>query len=55
MWRKAERIGFAGYGFYTWLKKNGFPEGLQVLCMNCNWVKRVENNELKRQKARRLD
>jgi hypothetical protein len=44
------RLGFAGNGFYLWLKKNRFPEGLQVLCMNCNWLKRVENNELKRLK-----
>jgi hypothetical protein len=21
---------------YRWLKKNGYPEGFQVLCMNCN-------------------
>lgn len=24
---------------YRWLKKNGFPPGFQVLCMNCNWAK----------------
>lgn len=29
-----------GTGFYQWLKKHGFPkDGLQVLCMNCNWAK----------------
>lgn len=26
-----------GYGFYCWLKKNGFPEGYGVLCLNCNF------------------
>jgi len=26
----------AGYVFYFWLRKHGFPEGLQVLCFNCN-------------------
>lgn len=26
----------SGIGFYTWLKKNNFPEGFQVLCCNCN-------------------
>jgi hypothetical protein len=24
-----------GTGFYTWLRKNKFPPGYQVLCMNC--------------------
>jgi hypothetical protein len=24
---------------YTWLIKNNFPEGFQVLCMNCNFAK----------------
>lgn len=24
---------------YSWLIKNNFPEGFQVLCMNCNWGK----------------
>lgn len=23
--------------FYTWLRKNNFPVGYQVLCMNCNY------------------
>jgi len=25
--------------FYYWLIKNDFPEGFQVLCMNCNFAK----------------
>lgn len=25
-----------GTQFYQWLRKNGFPPGFQVLCMNCN-------------------
>jgi len=25
-----------GTQFYQWLRKNGFPAGFQVLCMNCN-------------------
>jgi hypothetical protein len=28
-----------GTAFYQWLRKNGFPEGFQVLCMNCNFGK----------------
>lgn len=33
---------------YRWLIKNGYPIGYQTLCMNCQWIKRVENNEIKR-------
>ena len=35
----------SGYALYRWLIKNNFPEGFQVLCMNCQFIKRVENNE----------
>ena len=28
-----------GKGFYTWLRKNNYPEGYQVLCFNCNVAK----------------
>lgn len=31
----------AGYTTYDWLVKNGFPAGYQVLCMNCNFGKRM--------------
>lgn len=33
----------SGRMFYHWLIKNNFPEGFQVLCMNCNWGKRMNN------------
>lgn len=26
---------------YRWAKKNGFPDSLQVLCHNCNWLKHL--------------
>jgi hypothetical protein len=29
-----------GIDFYRWLKNNGFPTGLQVLCWNCQMKKR---------------
>ena len=32
-----------GEMMHRWIIKNGFPEGFQVLCMNCNWGKR--NND----------
>lgn len=30
------------------LKKANYPEGYQTLCMNCQFIKRTENNELRR-------
>ena len=29
-----------GTGFYQWLRKNNFPAGFQVLCMNCQFGKK---------------
>lgn len=45
---------------YYWLKKHNYPEGYQVLCMNCQMEKVIMNNErhankkptLKQQKVR---
>jgi hypothetical protein len=31
----------AGVHTYRWLVRHNFPEGFQVLCMNCNWGKRM--------------
>ncbi len=31
----------SGMSFYVWLKSKGYPEGFQVLCMNCNTAKRT--------------
>ncbi len=35
-----------GSPLYRKLKKEGYPEGWQVLCMNCQWIKRWTNKEL---------
>lgn len=35
--RKTMWDGRGGDIFYKWLFHNNFPEGFQVLCMNCNW------------------
>jgi hypothetical protein len=29
----------------AWLMRNNFPPGFQILCMNCQWIKRHENQE----------
>jgi hypothetical protein len=34
-----------GVAFYRHLKKIGYPNGYQTLCMNCQWVKRAQNKE----------
>ena len=28
-----------GVGLYLWIKRHGYPDDLQLLCMNCNWGK----------------
>lgn len=30
-------------GVAGWLVKSGYPDGFQVLCMNCNWGKYINN------------
>lgn len=35
--RKRLRIN----NMYLWLRKEGYPEGFQVLCHNCNFAKRL--------------
>ena len=40
------RLGrLTGGKFYYWLGSQGYPEGYQTLCMNCNTIKRFENGE----------
>jgi len=41
--RKHRRSLGGANRFYNWLRKNNFPKGFQVLCMNCNWGKRMNN------------
>lgn len=35
------KYGTGGARFYGWLKRNKFPSGYQVLCMNCQWGKKL--------------
>ncbi len=41
-----KEIHRSGTSFYQWLKKNNWPVGYQVLCANCNQIKKNENKEL---------
>jgi hypothetical protein len=49
--RHRKEIGGSGYTMYRWLKKSGFPAGYQTLCMNHQFIKRVENRECAAGKA----
>ncbi len=35
----AQRANPGGSVLYSWLKKQGYPPGFQVLCHNCNLAK----------------
>lgn len=35
--------GFAGWNFYAYLKRRGWPSGYQTLCANCNAIKLAES------------
>jgi hypothetical protein len=34
--RKENNLGTGGPRLWRWLRANGYPEGFQVLCCNCN-------------------
>lgn len=45
------RQSIGGYhSFYSWMVAKHFPEGFQILCMNCNWGKRIMNGVCPHQK-----
>jgi hypothetical protein len=43
--KHTEELHKEGVNFYSWLIRNNYPEGFQVLCMNCNTIKKVQNKE----------
>ena len=45
----------AGYRTYRWLAAHSFPAGYQVLCMNCNHGKRMNDGVCPHQQAKRND
>jgi hypothetical protein len=54
-WAQRKELGDTGNGhaFKSWLKKNGFPPGYQILCMNCNFGKRMNNGVCPHQQAQK--
>jgi hypothetical protein len=36
---------YAGTTFYRWLRQHDYPEGYQVLCCNCNWIKKLKYDD----------
>ena len=43
--RTKKEKGLAGKPFYKYLKENNYPEGYQVLCFSCNFVKELYNGK----------
>jgi hypothetical protein len=43
--RRSQNRRNCGYPFYVELRDQGYPEGYQVLCANCNMIKQKENRE----------
>lgn len=43
--RHLASIKRGGFSFCLWLKQQGYPEGYQTLCMNCQAMKKYENKE----------
>lgn len=41
------RRKLGGVNFYRWLVRQKFPDNFQVLCMNCQFIKRHDNHEFK--------
>ena len=42
--REMKKMG-CSLAFYLHIIKNNFPPTYQILCANCNWIKRFERNE----------
>ncbi len=38
-----KRRGKGGDLFYRWLRDHKYPEGYQVLCFNCQWIKQLKH------------
>lgn len=36
----------AGVHTYNWIIRNKYPPGFQVLCHNCNWIKRLDGQRM---------
>ena len=39
-------VSSCGNIIYRWLKQNNYPSGFQVLCMNCQFIKKTEDREI---------
>lgn len=46
--RQDRAVRGSGFNFYRALKRDGWPEGFQVMCYNCNNLKHTHPQHLKR-------
>lgn len=44
-YQHTKKLKEEGIRLYAWLKRNNYPIGYQVLCQNCNIIKKVTNKE----------
>jgi len=52
--RRTQRSGgYGGHDIYAWLRKNGYPEGFQILCFNCNSAKGHYGEEVVKEAVQR--
>jgi len=43
-----EHLTKIGGHVYDWLKQHSYPTGYQTLCMNCQFIKKFEENEVRK-------
>lgn len=44
--QERRKLGLSGFYNFYWKKPELARKLLQILCANCNWIKRSENNEI---------
>ena len=49
---RKNKVSTSHHNIYGWLVRNGFPDGFQILCMNCNMGKHRNNGVCPHQIAR---
>lgn len=48
---RQHRLETGGGGFYTWLRRHGYPAGFRVLCHNCNMGRQINGGTCPHQES----